>query len=201
MDILEPLLVSAQAIAQERELVLDLVEIGDVNSVFVDAKALREVLNNLLDNALKYTSAGGTVKVIIGINGNNNHHDGRQRQGLAIADTGPGIPPEDLPHLFERHFRGAQAEGDIPGTGLGLAIAQLLMQQMQGNIEVFSPSATFSALVPNLTEVAAPSRTTPLMHQQAISPNVTSPPAQFPGTVFVVWMPQVNSLYSGRHIG
>ncbi|HBY80405.1 MAG TPA: hypothetical protein DEG47_26095, partial [Cyanobacteria bacterium UBA11148] len=46
-----------------------------------------------------------------------------EMMGIAICDTGPGIPPEDLEHLFERHYRGVQAGTSIPGTGLGLAIA------------------------------------------------------------------------------
>jgi signal transduction histidine kinase len=59
---------------------------------------------------------------------------------IAISDTGPGIPPQDLEHLFERHYRGVQAATAIPGSGLGLAIAKELIEQMQGEIEVFSPA-------------------------------------------------------------
>ncbi|NEO34648.1 MAG: ATP-binding protein, partial [Symploca sp. SIO3C6] len=140
IDILAPLMVSAHAIAQERNLTLHVTSSDTLPLVWADAKALREVLNNLLDNALKYTPPGGDVYVIVGIDGNESIYPGKQ--GIAIADTGPGIPPEDQPHLFTRHFRGVQAQGNIPGTGLGLAIAQLLMHQMQGEISVFSPIST-----------------------------------------------------------
>jgi signal transduction histidine kinase len=64
----------------------------------------------------------------------------QQRCAIAISDTGPGIPPQDLEHLFERHYRGVQASTAIPGSGLGLAIAKELIEQMQGDIQVFSPA-------------------------------------------------------------
>jgi len=58
---------------------------------------------------------------------------------IGVSDTGYGIPPEDLPHLFTKYYRGAKAETDIPGTGLGLAIARSLLQQMGGDLQIFSP--------------------------------------------------------------
>jgi signal transduction histidine kinase len=67
-------------------------------------------------------------------------------QAIIVADTGPGIPPEDLQHLFTRHYRGVQAQTEIPGTGLGLAIAQELMHQMQGEIQLFSPASSCGLL-------------------------------------------------------
>lgn len=134
MDILEPLLFSAHAIAQERQIVLRLTCQDPRRPAMVDEKALREVLSNLIDNALKYTPEHGRVDVLVGL-----QSDEKGRQGIAIADTGPGIPLEDQAHLFERHFRGVQSQGSIPGTGLGLAIAQLLTRQMGGDISVFSP--------------------------------------------------------------
>jgi signal transduction histidine kinase len=132
-DLLAPLLISAQAISQERNLQL-ITEIPDhLPLVRVNEKALREVLSNIIDNALKYTPAGGKILVQCGQEKGN-------FQGIAISDTGPGIPPEDLEHLGERHYRGVQAQTAIPGTGLGIAIAQQLIAEMQGNIEVFSPA-------------------------------------------------------------
>lgn len=134
MEILEPLLFSAHAIAQEREIVLRLTCQDPRKPLMVDDKALREVLSNLIDNALKYTPEHGRVDVLVGL-----QKEGEKGQGIAIADTGPGIPLEDQPHLFERHFRGVQSQGAIPGTGLGLAIARLLTRHMGGDIAVFSP--------------------------------------------------------------
>ena len=135
--VLEPLLVSAKAIAQDRNLRL-IAEIPDnLGLVLANERGLREVFSNLIDNALKYTPAGGKVYVQAGL---------EQRspqgcwQGIAVSDSGPGIPPADLERLFERHYRGVQAKTDIPGTGLGLTIARDLVRQMQGEIQVFSPA-------------------------------------------------------------
>ncbi|MGL5079935.1 MAG: sensor histidine kinase, partial [Microcoleaceae cyanobacterium] len=133
--ILESLIASAQVIADERQLTLSTLIPQPLPQVQADAKALREVISNILDNALKYTPTGGRIhlqvrgeipkasfsKDILGL-------------GIAISDSGLGIPAEDLDHLFQRGYRGAQAKGNIPGTGLGLAITQDLIQQMDGDI-------------------------------------------------------------------
>ena len=136
-QVLEPLLSSADAIAQERNIKLKAAIRANLTPVRANAKALTEVFSNLIDNALKYTPSGGCVYVDVGVN--RESPQGRL-QGVAVSDTGPGIPPQDLERLFERHYRGVQARSEIPGTGLGLAIARDLVQQMQGEIEVFSPS-------------------------------------------------------------
>ncbi|MDY6786465.1 MAG: ATP-binding protein, partial [Cyanobacteriota bacterium] len=133
--LLEPLVQSADAIAQERGLVLEVRIPPNLPPVRGDRRALGEVLNNLLDNALKYTPRGGNVTLEAGLNR-------PSMQGIAISDTGPGIPPTDQLRLFERHYRGVQAQGDIPGTGLGLAIAKEWVEQMQGQIETISPAIT-----------------------------------------------------------
>jgi signal transduction histidine kinase len=132
-DILEPLLVSARAIATERDLQLQTEIPPELPPVRVSSQCLREVFSNLIDNALKYTPAGGQISLQAGL-------EKERFQGIAISDTGPGIPPEDKKHLFERHYRGVQAQTEIPGTGLGLAIARELLEQMQGEIQVESPA-------------------------------------------------------------
>jgi signal transduction histidine kinase len=154
-DILEPLLISAKAIAQERKLKLITEIRQNLPLVRANIKALQEVLTNIIDNALKYTPTGGKILIQAGQKKAN-------FQGIVISDNGPGIPPEDLEHLGERHYRGVQAQTEIPGTGLGLAIAKQLIEQMQGEIEVFSP---------------------------AINSKLTSPDA--PGTTFIIWLPEV----------
>ncbi len=159
-EILGPLLVSAEAIAQDRQLTLITQIPAGLPPVRVDLRALQEVLNNLIDNALKYTPADGYILVQAG-------PQQATQQAVLIADTGPGIPPQDLERVFERHYRGRQAETEIPGSGLGMAIAHDLIQQMQGEIEVFSP-AQESPLVKAGDRVAE---------------------GQGPGTAVVVWLP------------
>ena len=131
-QILEPLLTTASAIAIERNIAIEDCLPTVVPSVTADVSALREIFNNLLDNALKYTPAGGRVRLIL--------QTAPRMLGIAIEDTGYGIPQDDLERIFERHYRGVQARGDIPGTGLGLAIARELVVKMRGEIEIISPN-------------------------------------------------------------
>lgn len=165
-EVLEPLVVSARAVAEEQQLELQAEVPNHLPPVKANAKALREVLSNLIDNALKYTPAGGKIYILVGNKGRDKRQKvkGRKRKkkeetetatqltsqfpntqspvskiAIAISDSGYGIPPQDLEHLFERHYRGEKAQTEIPGTGLGLAIARDLIHQMQGEIEVFSP--------------------------------------------------------------
>ncbi|UBF27545.1 GAF domain-containing sensor histidine kinase [Kovacikia minuta CCNUW1] len=164
MAVLEPLLASAGAIAQERNLTLQSHISANLPPIQVNAQALREVLNNLLENALKYTPAGQiTVLVNFPPQFPSQLENSTSWLEICISDTGPGIPLEDLPHIFERRFRGVQAQGEIPGSGLGLAIARELVEQMHGRIQVFSP---------------------------ALPTHLNSPTtAGKPGTTFVVWLP------------
>jgi signal transduction histidine kinase len=132
-DVLNPLLDSAAAIAQSRQLKFQSHIPTDLPPVQADPQALREIFSNLIDNALKYTPAGQSVQVDL------SRDPQLRQQAIAVQDTGPGIPAADLPHLFERYYRGVQSAGEISGTGLGLAIAQDLIQQMHGSLQVISP--------------------------------------------------------------
>ncbi|OCR01614.1 histidine kinase [Oscillatoriales cyanobacterium USR001] len=144
-EVLEPLLVSATAIAEERQLKLQAEIPVNLPPVQANPKALREVLSNLIDNALKYTPAGKNIYIKVKTEKRRNSKPELSKLnlpliGIGISDTGSGITPQDLEHLFERHYRGEKAQTEIPGTGLGLAIAQDLVKQMQGEVEVFSPA-------------------------------------------------------------
>lgn len=131
-SILSPLLESTQAISLEKNIKL-ITQIPDaLTPVKANGKALAEVLNNLLDNAIKYTPENGKIEVII-------TSEKPNWKGIIIRDDGGIIPPEDQPKIFERHYRGVQANGNIPGTGLGLAIAKEYVEQMEGKIELISP--------------------------------------------------------------
>jgi signal transduction histidine kinase len=136
-EVLYPLIESAAGRIDQQRLQLTVQIPSDLPPIQADVSALREVCSNLLDNALKYTPAGGEVQVDL----YRQQPDPGQRgwQVLLISDSGPGIPQADLTRIFERQYRGIQAQTEIPGTGLGLAIAQALVTQMHGEIEALSP--------------------------------------------------------------
>ncbi|UAJ73659.1 GAF domain-containing sensor histidine kinase [Synechocystis sp. PCC 7339] len=139
-EVLPPILLAHQAIAAERNITLTAqIALIDI-LVMANRLALREVVNNLLDNAIKYTPNGGLVKVDLALE--IGQSSGTDWVTLAIADTGYGIPPEDQDKIFERNYRGAQAQGPIDGTGLGLAIVADLVAQMGGKITVTSPNGS-----------------------------------------------------------
>ncbi|WP_013322430.1 GAF domain-containing sensor histidine kinase [Gloeothece verrucosa] len=133
-EVLTPLLISAQALAQEKQIGVTSTIPTNLPAIKANFAALREVLTNLIDNAIKYTPAGGQVDVSVKFKKEDNW------ETIEISDTGYGIPQEDQQHIFERRYRGVQAEGSIPGTGLGLAIVKDLVEQMQGKIEFISPN-------------------------------------------------------------
>ncbi len=103
----------------------------DLPAALADPALLEQVLVNLLENAAKYGPEGGIVRVSARI-----CPEGLR---LAIADEGPGIPPDDLPHVFDSFFRARRGDRVVPGTGLGLAIAHGLMEAMGGAIAARSP--------------------------------------------------------------
>ena len=86
---------------------------------------LARAVNNLLDNAATHSSPGGLVEVAVGA------------EGLRVRDHGSGIAEEDLPHLFDRFYRGASARGR-PGSGLGLAIVRQVAEQHGGSVRAFN---------------------------------------------------------------
>ncbi len=89
-----------------------------------DRGKLKQVLLNLLSNALKYNRPRGRVDVSAGLQG--------QRLHVRVADTGQGIPPEAVPHLFERFYRVRDSEGYVSGTGLGLPITRRIIEALGG---------------------------------------------------------------------
>lgn len=123
-------------------------EIGQLEQISVPGEAdfLKQLLLNLLENALTYTPAGGRVTLALTRCENvpveveretgSRQHDWAR---FSVCDTGPGIDPEDLPHIFERNYRGKYGrETRAAGSGLGLFIARLLAQAHHGVITVSS---------------------------------------------------------------
>lgn len=110
----------------------------------VDPRRIRQVLGNLLDNALRYSPPGGTITVTASRVGSEAH--------VSVRDQGPGVSPEDLPYVFERFYQGDKSRSG-EGTGLGLAIARELVQAHGGRIWVENDrGAVFTFSLPLLEE-------------------------------------------------
>jgi two-component system OmpR family sensor kinase len=116
-------------------------KLATIPQIIGDADRLSQVITNLIDNALKYTPAGGTVTVRA------DQVDGNIE--VAISDTGAGISPEDLPHIFDRFFQTDKSRrgGSGHGVGLGLAIAREIVIAHNGSIEVVSSPGSGSTFV------------------------------------------------------
>ena len=113
-----------------------------------DGENLKSVILNLLDNAVKYSLKGSTVRASLSVN----RPSGVR---LTVEDDGPGIPAEELPHVFKRFFRGNSKRGEGSGSGLGLAIAQRIVELHRGTIKVHSTEgkgATFTVDFPLSSE-------------------------------------------------
>jgi two-component system OmpR family sensor kinase len=118
-----------------------------------DRDRLKQVLINLIANAIKYTPQGGEVYLSLGKVGDNAR--------LIVRDTGPGIPAEDLPHIFERFYRAekSRTRSKVGGFGLGLSIAYWIVNHHGGQIEVDSAEGkgtTFCIYLPLQKTTEAP---------------------------------------------
>ena len=113
--------------------------------LYADPGRLKQVLNNLVANAIKFTPPGGTVTIRA------RPHDERFVK-IFVEDTGCGIPPEDRPHIFERFYQSNnKQQSKVGGYGLGLSIARLIVEQHGGEISFDSEidrGTTFSFTIP-----------------------------------------------------
>ena len=118
----------------------------------LDPLRLTQVFENLLDNALKYTPAGSEIRVTAHVRGG--------EVVASVGDNGPGIPPEDLPHIFERFYRVDKGRSrDKGGTGLGLSIAKHIVQLHGGRIwaeSVPGQGSTIGLALPVEPKIAPP---------------------------------------------
>ncbi len=118
--------------------------------VNVDKDHLREVADNLVENAIKYTPKG---QVTVDVTGTD------QKVTIAITDTGLGIPREDIPHLFQKFYRvDNSATREIGGTGLGLYLCRRLIEAMNGRLWVestFQQGSTFYVELPRTSSIEA----------------------------------------------
>ncbi|MBX3165860.1 MAG: PAS domain-containing protein [Candidatus Eremiobacteraeota bacterium] len=131
-ELLEETLSLMAPLAERR--VVDLQFNGDSqlpDDLFGDRDRLKQVLINLLDNAIKFTPGGGKVSVSTVTTGT--------IWEINVTDTGPGVSESDLPNLFEHFFRGKHSR-KFAGSGLGLAIVKEIVELHQGSVEAFCPA-------------------------------------------------------------
>lgn len=130
---------------RDLELSVDLPE-GPIRA-FIDSDRMQQVLHNLLENAIRYTEAGGKVRVTL------TSAPGEAR--IEVSDTGIGIPEANLPHVFERFFRSDRARRAHPGgSGLGLSIVRWIVEAHKGTVSVRSTvgkGTTFTVVLPLIT--------------------------------------------------
>jgi signal transduction histidine kinase len=120
--------------ASEKGVILCGTTLPGAGVVLLDPQRIERVLYNLVSNALRHTPAGGQVQISVGPDEQN-----RQQMRFAVADTGEGIAAEDLPHVFERFYRGEKSRNRATGgTGLGLAIARGIVEAHGGCMGVES---------------------------------------------------------------
>src|SRR6266705_3423359 len=147
--IVEEVRETGELLAEESGVRVEVTTPPDPIVVAVDATRIRQLILNLLTNAVKYTPPGGTVRMQLGA------ADGRVT--LSVADTGIGIAPGDLPHIFDRFWRADSARtrtGERSGAGLGLAICKWIAEAHGGRIDVVSRpgrGTTFTVTLPRDT--------------------------------------------------
>jgi two-component system OmpR family sensor kinase len=120
---------------------------GESALVMGDEGMLERALGNLIDNAVKYSPAGGTIKARVSADG---------EASVTVRDDGQGVPDEHLPHLFNRFFRGDAARPRTDSHGLGLAIALAAAQAHGGRLEFLgnAPGAVFRLTLPKCSAAA-----------------------------------------------
>jgi signal transduction histidine kinase len=118
----------ASRLAQEKQVELVADYPGELPSVVGDVSGLRTVFAEALDNAVKFTRSGGEVRLEARV------VDGGVR--ICLADTGVGIPADDLPRVFERFVRGANTTG--PGSGVGLSLVKVIVEALGGSVQLSS---------------------------------------------------------------
>jgi len=155
LDILERVTGSLQQQAAGKNIELSLQLPRDMpHAVEADSALLYQALYNLLENAIKYTPPGGRVTL--------RTLSGPETITFEISDSGLGIPPEDLPRLFEKFYRGSQREARLQhGSGLGLAIVHSIAGQHGGRVWVESQpgqGSTFRLEIPLQQEKTGPDR-------------------------------------------
>lgn len=157
-EVLEEALNLMRPLAAERKMEISVdAQLEKDPHVAADRQRLKQVLLNLLTNAVKYTAAGGSVAIVL-----DRSHSTSTR--LVVTDTGAGIAPEKLARLFTPFDRLGAEQSDVEGTGLGLALCQRLMHAMGGDIGVHSVVGKGSAFWIELPAAESPLKSLPRDH-------------------------------------
>jgi PAS domain S-box-containing protein len=144
-DLARQLAAELQPSSERHELVVDVQTDHTVGAW--DRARLERVIANLVSNAIKFSPEGGRVTLLL----REELHGDARWAVLEVHDEGIGIPPEDVPRIFERFYRGSNVQGAIEGTGLGLAGASQIVEQHGGRLDVTShegQGSVFSLLLP-----------------------------------------------------
>ncbi len=121
--------------AEEKSITLETDIASNLPPVQADPERLMQVMTNLVDNAIRYNTDGSRVIVAV--------RPVKGRIELSVSDNGPGIPPEDIPHLFERFWRAEKSRNRATGgSGLGLAIVKQLVEAHHGEVQVESQTGS-----------------------------------------------------------
>lgn len=140
-----------QGVAEQRDVVLEC-PILEPLTVIGHPTHLRQVIHNLIDNAIRFTPPGGTVRVEV--------RAGENAKGklglLTVRDSGVGIPPEHLPHVFERFYRADRSRQRDGGSGLGLCICRSIVHAYGGEIHIVSEPEKGTAVHVQLPAISNP---------------------------------------------
>ena len=151
-DLRDPVQAVVQALSEvavARGVSLESVVPAEPVELRFDRERLVQLLTNLIGNALKFTARGGAVAVEL--------LEGADEDVIEVRDTGPGIPPDELPHVFERFYRGTNTgDARASGSGLGLAIVRSIVQMHGGSIDVASVVGEGSVFRIHLPRTEAP---------------------------------------------
>ena len=138
----------------------------------IDPDHFREVVSNLIENAIKYTPSG---EVVVNVTGDD------KQISVSVKDSGIGIPAEDIPHLFQKFYRVDNSDTrEIGGTGLGLYLSRRLAEAMSGNLRVeskYKEGSTFYLEIPRMSSSEAKQR---LESAEAESPKDSTPDSTVP---------------------
>ena len=150
-SLMPQILSSYESMAADAGIQLELINHLAEPVVSLDPARFSQIINNLVANALKFTATGGRVQVVI--------TDDQFRVQIQVRDTGAGIKPDALPHVFDRFYQAKRTDVELsaPGTGIGLALVKELVSLHHGTIQVFSEEGSgteFRLHIPRSASIA-----------------------------------------------